>query len=115
MLTGDDEGLIRVWSVPSGSHVPSERESFSFPAHAGPVVAITFSRNGLRFATGGGDGMIKLWSRTHRRLRAVLRGHRDWVTAQDGADDTTLVSGGGDRSIKYWDAKEQGNPGLEAT
>ena len=43
--------------------------------HNGAVAAVTFSRDGSRFASGSRDHTIKLWDTATRRLLRTLQGH----------------------------------------
>jgi WD40 repeat protein/uncharacterized caspase-like protein len=72
--------------------------------HAGPVVSITFSRDGRLLASGSVDNTIKLWDpATGNQLRA-LKGHDMTVTALAfSPDDRVLASGSADKTIKLWD------------
>jgi WD40 repeat protein len=63
-----------------------------------------FRPTGGLLATGGADGVVRLWDPVSGVQRAALRGHQD--CASDVAfspDGTLLASGGADRTVRLWD------------
>lgn len=66
---------------------------------------------GSWLAAAGADGTIALWTIRYEegripelQFRARLEGHTDWVQALAfHPSEPRLVSGGGDRSIRFWD------------
>jgi eukaryotic-like serine/threonine-protein kinase len=55
ILSGDADGVIRVWSVASG-------EAFVLVSGNGQAInAIEFTDNGRRAVSGGADGVVRLW------------------------------------------------------
>jgi eukaryotic-like serine/threonine-protein kinase len=77
VATGSDvrEGWALVWDVASG------REVLSLRGHSRPILGATFSRDGKRVVTAGGDGLIKLWDADTGREVLTLSGHTRPVTA----------------------------------
>lgn len=65
----------------------------SFPAHENGVTSASFSPNGATLATGGYDGVVRLWDTNSWRETQALPGHRRGhvAFAPDGA---RLISGG---------------------
>ncbi|MCC6358817.1 MAG: hypothetical protein IT450_08745 [Phycisphaerales bacterium] len=73
--------------------------------HNGAVRAVGFSADGTRLASGGADGLIKIWDVPTGQLVATLHGHEldvTWVGFL--ADGRTLISGGQDNTIRFWDS-----------
>jgi WD40 repeat protein len=60
------------------------------------MLAVAFSPDGKRLATGAGDGLVKLWDRPTGREVLTLSGHARGVTSLGfSADGRRLVSATG--------------------
>jgi cytochrome c len=76
----------------------------------GAIVALAISRDGVRIAAAGIDGSVTLFDRHTRRILTTLAGSGVPVWAVAFLPDgRTLLTGGGDRAIRRWDA-ETGQP-----
>jgi eukaryotic-like serine/threonine-protein kinase len=75
-----------------------------FP-HDGGVFAVAFHPDGKRFASGDGQGTVKLWDAgTGRQLRAY-RGHVNTISGLAfSPDGRWLVSSSWDQTVRIWDA-----------
>lgn len=83
-------------------------------AHASPVTAIAFSRDGLKLATADNEGTIKIWEDA-RKLNSksaasiTLKGHQERInTLGFSSDDKQLVSTSADKTARVWDTANAG-------
>ncbi len=78
----------------------------------GTAYGVALDRAGLRLATAGSDGQVKVWDMTLGRLLHVFRGHEGWTAgvafSQDGL---RLASAGQDGTVRIWDVSP--SPGSE--
>jgi WD40 repeat protein len=73
------------------------------PAHVGPVKALTFSPNGRLLASGGADGVIKLWDAVTGKDQGTLEGHKGEVRSLAfSPDGKTLASASTDGTARLW-------------
>ncbi|MCB5169818.1 hypothetical protein LG634_34085 [Streptomyces bambusae] len=76
-----------------------------------PVSALAVAPRGVWFATGGTDGMVRLWDRSSESCTALLSGHRAPVaTLAVSPDGSRLASGSRDGTVRVWDARGGGWP-----
>jgi WD40 repeat protein len=81
--------------------------SWSQAAHSTRVNGLVFSPNGRVLASGGGDGLVNLWSVTNSRLLRTLNtevppGPRNRIISLAFSPDGTRLAGGGDGEIRIW-------------
>jgi WD40 repeat protein len=73
------------------------------------VLAIKYSPQGNKFASGGSDGIIHVWSKDGKLL-IEIKGHDKWVTSLCWSKDgKNIFSGSADHTIRTWqsiDGKE---------
>jgi cytochrome c len=89
---------------------PSGKRRGAAQALSTPVVALAISRDGARIAAAGTTGAVALIDRNPRSVIRTLagRGVPVWALAFL-PDGRTLLTAGGDRTIRRWDA-ETGEP-----
>ena len=102
LLIGFDLGFWQVRRLDDPSAPPLESEP---AAHISTVRAVAFSDDGHRFATGGWDGLIKIWS-SEGGLQQTLDGN-DWPVhgLTWTADGEHLISLARDRTTLLWSLK----------
>jgi WD40 repeat protein len=83
--------------------VAEGKQVIALEGHYGTVEAVAFSPDGKLLATGGGDGVIRLFdTATGRQLRPP-DGHQALVSALAiTPDGKILITGAHDRSIRMW-------------
>ena len=112
LATGSDDATARLWDVREG--VASRVLVGGTAGHTAPVTALAFSPDGTALATGDEDGRVVVWDLRAARPRAAApgghAGHAVWslAYARGAADGGTtapvLASGGGDDTVRLWDA-----------
>ncbi|KAI0381718.1 WD40 repeat-like protein [Hypomontagnella monticulosa] len=132
ILAGSADRSIRLYNPqpstsihPSSSHInkkstattnttppiPEGRLIQSYSAHGYEVLSLSVASDNARFASAGGDRSVFLWdvasAQTLRRFGGNQQGHSARVNSVSfaGADDSLLVSGSLDASVRIWDVK----------
>lgn len=76
------------------------------PAELGEQKAIAYDRNGSVLATGGSDGVVRLWNAQSGAQVAAMFGHTDAVNSVAVSSDGRFVaSGSKDKTAMLWDVK----------
>jgi WD40 repeat protein len=68
-----------------------------------PVTAVALAPDGRALATGGQDGVIRLWDAATARELAALPGHPGGVSGLVFGADGRLASTGADERVRVWD------------
>jgi eukaryotic-like serine/threonine-protein kinase len=95
-------GTVTLWDVNSETARPPLK------CHAGDVLGLAFSADGLTLATAGRDQLVRLWDPVTAQDLLTLKGHRMPVHAVEFSPDVTvLASGSHDGAIRLWRAPRQ--------
>ncbi|MCI0699464.1 MAG: HlyD family efflux transporter periplasmic adaptor subunit [Planctomycetia bacterium] len=102
VITGADDGRIRVWDLTNRDKLPTSPKSEPAETHTSGVQAIAISPDGRFFATAAGRDVFIWELATAKKLYALHAMHRDSVTAVSFTPQNTLITASKDRSIKVW-------------
>ncbi len=105
LAAGTQDGGLYLWRLPDLNDPPQPLR-----AHQGTVRTLAFSPAGERLATGGDDGVLRVWQTTDgsvttdSRVRQAFSAHRGSVYAlvYTGAG---VVSAGRDGRVRWWPVK----------
>jgi len=82
----------------------SQKPVRRFKAHEGGVSCLAFSHDGKFLASGGLDGVVRLWTENQVEEAVVLSGHSDTISLLSfSSDDSTLASSSWDKTVRLWD------------
>jgi hypothetical protein len=86
---------------------------FTLYGHTQPVTSVTFSPDGMRFATSSLDQTAMVWDARTGKPQVELKGHTRGVRSVSfSPDGTRIVTGSDDLTAKVWDART-GTPHFE--
>jgi ribosome assembly protein 4 len=95
-LTYHPMSLFRVAAV--------SRATSNLEGHTESILAVQFSHDGRKLATGAGDATARIWDLDTETPQFTLTGHKNWVLVVAWSPDSkTLATAGMDAVILLWD------------
>ena len=104
VISGSDDGTVRVWDLATGTPVGDP-----FTGHGGPVNAVAAAELDGRpvVISGSGDGTVRVWDlATGTPVGDPFTGHDGAVRAVAAAEldgRPVVISGSGDGTVRVWD------------
>jgi WD40 repeat protein len=96
---GTDRKVV-LWSLLDGKHLHTIRAATN-------VRCLALSPDGKTLATGGDDGVVRLWDVDTGTAKGTLKEGSDWLTCLSfNAYGTTLAAAGYDGRVRRWDVSK---------
>jgi len=99
------DGRVILWDLSTGRKRVLE-------GHTERLYAVAISPNGRLVASAGRDYDIRIWNTETGALVDTLQGRRIAVRGLAFTDDTTLVAGGNEATLRVWDLSDRTHPRL---
>ncbi|MCL2805708.1 MAG: WD40 repeat domain-containing protein, partial [Treponema sp.] len=100
VLTGDNNGAVKIWEAETGILVRS------FYGHEGAVLSVAWSPDGKFITSGSWDNTIKIWNAdfsSDARELYTLKHERSVYSVTFCPNSHFLVSGSYDHTVRIWD------------
>ena len=98
VLTGGDDGTVRLWDVATGKQIRS------FKGHKSRVNSVAFSPDGRTALTGSYDNSARLWDVDSGRQLRAFTGHTNYVlSVAFSPDGRSALTGSEDGTARLWD------------
>lgn len=99
VVTGSDDGTVKVWDVRKRGYALSFNATFQ-------VMSVCFNDTTNHVLSGGLDNDIKVWDLRQSELAYKMTGHADSITGlRLSPDGSYLLSNSMDSSVRIWDVR----------
>lgn len=98
MACGTIEGEIGVWKLSTGKLIKSYSN-----IHQNGITSVSFSADNQSLLTTGFDNNVHILGMKSGRILKELRGHTSYVNSAIWLDESTILSGSHDGTLKLWD------------
>jgi WD40 repeat protein/biotin carboxyl carrier protein len=102
VITGADDGKIRIWDVSNRDKLPTAPKIEPTDAHTSGVQALAISPDGRFFASAAGRDVFIWELASAKKLYTLDAEHRDNITAIYFTPQNTLVTASKDGTLKVW-------------
>ena len=102
LATAGNDKIVRLWDTNTFEEKSQLNQAYS------PILRVEFSPTGELLVGGTSDGSVVVWNTTTCRNLFSLVGHTSKVTGVCFAEDKTLLTCSGDRTIRRWDLNRNG-------
>jgi WD40 repeat protein len=99
LITGDQQGELQVWDIPSGA------VKMHMPGHTGGVTCTQAIDESL-FVSGADDGMVMVWSADTGECELELKGHHAGVQCCTVISTSRMASGDKGGGVCLWDLSD---------
>ena len=97
LVTGDDEGMVRLWSI------EPLRQVALLGRHSSRIKSVAFSPDGKEVVSAGDDNAIRLWDVNRRRFITQIGTHtKPVLSVAYSPDGKRIVSGEHDSSVRLY-------------
>eukprot|EP00468_Gymnochlora_sp_CCMP2014_P011488 CAMPEP_0167749212 /NCGR_PEP_ID=MMETSP0110_2-20121227/5274_1 /TAXON_ID=629695 /ORGANISM="Gymnochlora sp., Strain CCMP2014" /LENGTH=573 /DNA_ID=CAMNT_0007634325 /DNA_START=75 /DNA_END=1793 /DNA_ORIENTATION=- len=118
ILTASEDGTMRIWDISVERRSKEYIKLKSRTARRTPVTSCAFSPNGSMIAGAGRLGSLQIWERKAGRTgprakKRVMNAHEPQTETSCvtfASDSRTLISRGGDGTLKVWDVRKFKKP-----
>ncbi|GAX75920.1 hypothetical protein CEUSTIGMA_g3363.t1 [Chlamydomonas eustigma] len=100
IVSGGEEGLVRVWRIGKSS----QSLEASMKDHRGPINCIRIKASDQECVSASSDGSCIIWDLSTFKRRISLFANTFFKSVIYHPDESQLVTTGTDRKITYWDA-----------
>lgn len=99
LVTGSDDGTIKIWDTRHRGFVHSLANKYQ-------VTAACFGATSNQVITGGLDNVVKVWDMRKLEVEHKMEGHKNTVTGLAlSPDGNHVISNSMDNSVKMWDVR----------
>lgn len=98
LLSGGEDSVPRLWDV------GQRRLHVEFEKHQGRVGSFAFAADGKSAYSAGEDGLIRRFEIPSGRPLGQVKAHQSYSGVGVSRSGRSVITWGGDRTIKFWDA-----------
>jgi WD40 repeat protein/serine/threonine protein kinase len=101
----DGPTVAQVWDLTAEQPRDEAHPVLTLAGHLNGAGGVAFSPDSRRLATGGVDGIVKLWDLRTGQEAFTLRGHTNYIrSVRFSPDGQRLVTASHDGTVRLWDA-----------